>query len=58
MEGVSYSKLPLGFHLTGLPEIGLQTLAPPVALLLGLFPGLILTLIVRVGDQAAVRDEG
>jgi len=33
MEGVIYSKLPLWFHLMGLPEIGLQTLAFSVVLL-------------------------
>ena len=33
MEGVIYSKLPLWYHLMGLPEIGLQTLAFSVVLL-------------------------
>jgi len=33
MEGVIYSKLPLWYHLMGLPEIGLQTLAFSVLLL-------------------------
>jgi hypothetical protein len=33
MEGVLYSKLPLWYHLMGLPEIGLQTLAFSVVLL-------------------------
>jgi hypothetical protein len=33
MEGVIYSKLPLWFHLMGLPEIGLQTLVFSIVLL-------------------------
>jgi hypothetical protein len=33
MEGVIYSKLPLWYHLMGLPELGLQTLAFSVVLL-------------------------
>jgi hypothetical protein len=33
LEGVIYSKLPLWYHLMGLPEIGLQTLAFSVVLL-------------------------